>query len=240
MVPAYFKEKLIVENNRLKTNEDFKTSCSIGLLQYLPDAIFKEIIQECCRNIEDFGQIQAFNFWEHTNASFTSNERFVEPDVWIETDNYDVIIEAKFDDNAGQYKDQWEKEIQSIKNEQNNRNIHKKIALIALGGNDTLQDEEIKQIPISKLSWLSLLTAIVNKRQEYNCETHICRLLDDIISLFALQGIIKIKWFDSMQIAKSLDANSIQHWITPSNIELRVSKELFINENAIKKWVPIN
>lgn len=240
MIPAYFKGKLVVEDNHIKTNEDFKTSCSIGLLQYLPDAIFKEIIQECCRIKEDFGQIQAFNFWEHTDVSFTSNERFVEPDVWIETDNYDVIIEAKFDDNAGQYKDQWKKEIQSIRNEQSNRNIHKKIVLVALGGNNTLHDEKIEETPIYKMSWLNLLTAIVNKRQEYGSDTHICRLLDDIISLFALQGIMKVQWLDSLQVVKSLYTDSIQHRITPSNVGFIASKELFINKIAIKKWRPVN
>ena len=240
MIPAFLKGKLIVEDNHIKTNEDFKTSCSIGLLQYLSDDVFEDIIQHNCKGIGNFGAIQSFNFCEHTDSSFTLNDRYVEPDVWIETDNYDVIIEAKKDDISGQNYDQWKKEIQSIKNEQNKRDSHKNIVLIALGGNDTLKKEVFENTPVYKVSWFNLLNTVVNKRQECNCQNYICRLLDDIISLFASQGILVIEWFDSLQFVPPLKIDNIGRWIIPANVGVKLSNELIINDKSIKIWDPIN
>ena len=63
MIQAYFKGKLVIQDNCIKQNEDLKTSSSIGLLQYLPDDIFWNIMRNCCVgfNIEDFGKILALN-----------------------------------------------------------------------------------------------------------------------------------------------------------------------------------
>lgn len=64
MIQAYLKGKSDFQFNQ---NEDFKTSSSIGLLQYLPDEVFLRILRDSCIDfkidITQFGKIQSVNFW---------------------------------------------------------------------------------------------------------------------------------------------------------------------------------
>lgn len=242
MIQAYFKEKLVVEDNHIKKNEDFKTSCSIGLLQYLPDDVFKKIFQQSCQEIpvEDMGKILSFNFWKHTDSTSTTNKKYVEPDVWIETDYYDLIIEAKLDDGSGQYEEQWNKEIRSIKNEQVNKNRRKKIALVSLGGNPHSQTEIINDIHIYKVSWFALLNSVINTKAENDTDGNVCRILGDIIHLFALQGIMRTAWFDTLLLTATIIPNVILKWKNFHCVGFYALKTTIINDKTIKKWNPIN
>lgn len=244
MIQAYFKGKLVIQDNCIKKNEDFKTSSSIGLLQYLPDDIFWRILRNSCAgfNTKDFGKIESFNFWAHTDATDTTNDQLVEPDVWIETEKYDVIIEAKIGDIVGQTKGQWAKEIQSIINEQNNNDSSKPIILIALGGNENMQNDEVMDCPIYKASWYNLLNAIVNERNNQDENGNVCRVLDDVIEMFARQGVMKIDWFNTLPIIR-IQENALELWgkcTNKSSIGFAMLTQMNINETIIQKWKPIN
>ncbi|MCQ2262862.1 MAG: hypothetical protein MJZ70_01125 [Bacteroidales bacterium] len=244
MIQAYFKGKLVIQDNCIKKNEDFKTSSSIGLLQYLPDDIFWRILRNSCVgfNTKDFGKIESFNFWAHTDATDTTNNQLVEPDVWIETEKYDVIIEAKIGDIVGQTKGQWAKEIQSIINEQNNNDSSKPIILIALGGNENMQNDEVMDCPIYKASWYNLLNAIVNERNNQDENGNVCRVLDDVIEMFARQGVMKIDWFNTLPIIR-IQENALELWgkcTNKSSIGFAMLTQMNINETIIQKWKPIN
>ncbi|MBQ4478941.1 MAG: hypothetical protein II945_10115 [Bacteroidales bacterium] len=164
----------------------------------MPDDLFWKILCDSCMDFGpiDFGKILSFNFWEHTSAENTTNKRLVEPDVWIETEKRDVIIEAKMRDSDGQYAIQWKNEIQSIINEQKNND--KPIILIALGGNENMQAEKVLDSPIYKVSWYSLMNTIIKEREKQADNGFVCRILDDVIEVFARQGMMRIQWFDSL------------------------------------------
>lgn len=244
MIQAFFKGKLVIQDNRVKHNEDLKTSSSIGLLQYLPDDLFWKIMRNSCVgfNTKDFGKIESFNFWAHTDATHTTNDQLVEPDVWIETEKYDVIIEAKIGDIVGQTKGQWAKEIQSIINEQNNNDSSKPIILIALGGNENMQNDEVMGCPVYKASWYNLLNAVVNERNNQDENGYVCRVLDDVIEMFARQGVMKIDWFNTLPIIP-IKENALELWgkcTNKSSIGFATLTQMNINETIIQKWKPIN
>lgn len=244
MIQAYFKGKLVIQDNCIKQNEDLKTSSSIGLLQYLPDDIFWNIMRNCCVgfNIENFGKTLSFNFWEHTDSQDTTNENFVEPDVWIETEKFDVIIEAKVGDFGGQYIGQWQNEIQSIKNEQCNNDYEKPIVLIALGGNDNMLPEKVLDCPVYKASWYNLLNAVVNERDAQKINSNICRILDDVIEILARQGVMKVVWFNTLSLV-SVDAHALDLWKTiksKPSVGFSSIPQMIINETNILQWKPIN
>ncbi len=244
MIQAYFKGKLVIQDNCIKQNEDLKTSSSIGLLQYLPDDIFWNIMRNCCVgfNIEDFGKILSFNFWEHTDSQDTTNENFVEPDVWIETEKFDVIIEAKVGDYGGQYIGQWQNEIQSIKNEQCNNDYEKPIVLIALGGNDNMLPEKVLDCPVYKASWYNLLNAVVSERDAQKINNNICRILDDVIELFARQGVMTVTWLNSLP-KYEVNETALNAWeITraKSSVGFENLNIVFVNDKNIQQWQPIN
>jgi hypothetical protein len=246
MIQAYFKGKLVIQDNWIKQNEDLKTSSSIGLLQYLPDEVFWEILRDSCADFKttnfDFGQILSFNFWEHTDATNTTNERLVEPDVWIETENYDVVIEAKVGDASGQSQEQWNNEIQSIKNEQNNNNQTKHIILIALGGNEKMQQGIALGCPVYRVSWYNLMNAVVNERSKQKNNGFVYRILDDVIELFARQGVMRIHWLNTMPIF-AIDDNVLALWKVSKrrkNMGFSTISTININETIILQWKPID
>lgn len=244
MIQAYFKGKLVIQDGHVKHNEDMKTSSSIGLLQYLPDDVFWKILRDSCIGIRpaDFGKILSFNFWEHADAANTTNERLVEPDVWIEAEKYDVIIEAKVNDISGQSKSQWENEIQSIRNEQNNSGRQKPIILIALGGNESMQQEKALDCPVVKVSWYRLMNAVVHERERQVDNGYLCRVLDDVIKLFARQGVMRIHWLNSMP-SYSVNDKALKHWTVSKsgpNIGFLTIPKVTINKTKILQWRPID
>lgn len=244
MLQAFFKGKLVIQDNRVKHNEDLKTSSSIGLLQYLPDDLFWKIMRNSCIGFstKDFGKIESFNFWAHTDATHTTNDQLVEPDVWIETEKYDVIIEAKIGDIVGQTKGQWAKEIQSIINEQNNNDSSKPIILIALGGNENMLPEKVLDCPVYKASWYNLLNAVVSERDAQKINSNICRILDDVIELFARQGVMTVTWLNSLP-KYEVNETALNAWeITraKSLVGFENLNIVFVNDKNIQQWQPIN
>ena len=240
MIQAYLKGKSDIQFNQ---NEDFKTSSSIGLLQYLPDEVFLRILRDSCIDfkidITKFGKIQSVNFWARVDAGDNIEQQFVEPDVWIETENYDIILEAKLDDTRGQYKEQWEKEIKSIMDVQAQK---KDIVLIALGGNRNMKPREALGCPVFKASWYNLVNAVVKERDNLNNANYQSRILNDVIELLACQGVIKIEWLKTLPLNQVND-QALELWIRHKNgmsIGFATIQKVTINENIIQQWNPIN
>lgn len=243
MIQSYLKGKSAIQ---FTSNEDFKTSSSIGLLQYLPDDVFWRIIRNSCvgLDIADFGEILSFNFWEHTASEGTTNQNFVEPDVWIETEKVDVIIEAKLSDTFGQYEHQWKNEIQSILNEQRGNEYQKRIVLIALGGNADLQPDSVKveKTPYSvyKASWFALVNAIVTEKNQDLNSGSVCRVLEDVIELFARQGVMALTWLNSLP-NYSVNENALRPWKrhdAMSSEGFAHFSSMSIDNQNIQEWEP--
>ena len=159
------------------TNEDPKTSTVFGNLMLLPDNVFWEILQTAAENKgilpEDAGLLSDnFYFWPQWNPNSTydtGNGNYVEPDVFFRFGNIDVIVEAKYSDNHGQYREEWEREFKAYLNEF--EDDKKKVVLLAVGGNRTFEREsEIKigrrKCPIVKYSWVRLLNAVLDYEKQ--------------------------------------------------------------------------
>lgn len=214
MIQAYFKGKLVICDNYIQQYEDFKTSSSIGLLQYLPDELIWKILINCCVGLdkkeEDFGKIQEIYFWPHTDPAKTEHKNYVEPDVWIKAEKCDVVIEAKLGDVSGQKKSQWKDEIQSIKNEQ--KGNKKEIILIALGGNEDMQKEEVLSCKVYRTQWTRLLNAIEKERGIQREKGEVCRILDDVMELLLWQGVLKMHLLETLEI-NTIEEKVLCNWV---------------------------
>ena len=135
----------------------------------------------------------------------------VEPDVFIRFQALDVIIEAKYCDNGGQYSQQWEKEIIAYRNEYGD---DKPVYFIAVGGNAEKATEAVsvaKDVYVNKCTWLSLLIQITKLRNEYERLpmittdlSSVIRLLNLIELAFNVHGVYNIRWFDEIATSKPL------------------------------------
>lgn len=193
------------------TNEDPKTSAVFENLMLLPDNIFWEMIKRSCFDgvslPKTSGDLRNYQFWCHWDNEGTTNSVYVEPDLFLQFDNFDVIIEAKYGDMGGQYQQQWKNEIISYHNEHGKE---KPFIFIAVGGNSDLQTEHIKvcnqKVPIYKCSWTAILISVSKYLEEleslsfmdYSVNS-IKRILKNIILAFNINGVYDIKWFDDMR-----------------------------------------
>ena len=159
------------------TNEDPKTSAIFENLMLLPDNVFWGILKSAASNDgilpDDVGLLaDDFLFWPKwdPNSKYdTGNRNYVEPDIFYRFENLDVIVEAKYSDCCGQYRDEWEREFKAYLNEY--REDKKKVVLLAVGGNRTFEREpELKvdkyRCPIVKFSWVNLLNAVLSYEEK--------------------------------------------------------------------------
>lgn len=221
-------------------SEDTLTSSVVGLLQYLPPDIFNKILKESCginsSFPNDLGYIDYIGFWEHWDATDTSNARIVEPDVIISTNKYQIILEAKKSDESGQYHEQWRNEIKAFLNthELNNRNVF----LLALGGNISLELNKVTiddiSYPIYKASWFNILNS-VSKLMNEPLPNHVKRILSDMVDAFEIHGFFNLEWLDSIEtgglntssIAVLSHRNSFDKYYKPNKPLLTNSKNIW-------------
>lgn len=208
--------------HKKNTNEDPKTSSVFETMLMLPDDLFWVIIREACFDNNNLplvaGAIENYKFWPHWDSTGTKNSNFVEPDVFIRFQSFDLIIEAKYGDRSGQYSQQWENEITAYRNEYG---YDKLVYFMAVGGNADKKSENvslIEDIVINKCTWLSLLIQVTKIRKEYeglsmrhSCQSAIIRLLYLIELAFKVHRVYNIRWFDEIRTEKSLvSINSLQ------------------------------
>ena len=195
--------------------EDALTSSIIGLLQYLPDETFWQILYEASEyepdkymlpKFSEAGAIKNISFWKRMRFP-EPDRQYVEPDVWIKLEKMHLIIEAKRYDGGGQYDAQWDREIKALlkhlEEEEDQPIDEQKICLLALGGNiqtSKLQlDVQGKEYPIVRMHWQRLLEEVKKCTYESSpyssAEKRICK---DIIKAFEIFGYFSLKWLDSL------------------------------------------
>lgn len=190
--------------------EDSFTALVFDLLKYLPIDVFWEILKKSlCQDKlpKESGDMLSIHFWEKWDPSDTTNSKYVEPDVFIRFNGFDVLIEAKRNDEKGQYQSQIYGEIQGYINEFGSE--EETLYFIQLGGltdNNDIEDDNREGIIIKhcKTNWSRILEQIVYERKRiepinhYNISAY-KRILDDLIKGFELHGYFKMFWLKDLK-----------------------------------------
>lgn len=184
--------------------EDSLTSSVFDGLKYLPTDIFYSIIKNSLYHDKlpkYSGELLDIIFWDKWDAKDTSNAKFVEPDLILKFEDFDVIIEAKRYDAFQQSRHQMEKEIKSYYNV---FDVDKALYFIQLGGLHSKDDEADyclgdRQIKIVKTDWTRLLHEIIKQRDILQSAAlsqtqAYCRILDDVRKAFELHNFYEMKW----------------------------------------------
>lgn len=203
-----------------ETNEDPKTSAVFENLMLLPDNVFWHLLRQSCFSNDMMpvysGKLLSYDFWPHWDRTGTDNTNYVEPDLFLEFELFDVIIEAKYGDYGGQYQHQWQQEITAYHNEFGNQ---KPFVFIAIGGNMSILAETLslkdERVSIYKCNWLSLLMTVNKYRKELEAisvpdmnVSATMRLLDNIILAFNINGVYNIDWFNTMAESRPIISTS--------------------------------
>jgi len=214
MINAIINNK--VDRQYFKTNEDSLTSFVFEKLSYLPNELFEYVIRHSVNEDIpefDFKSLREIIYWPHWNSDKTTNKKFVEPDVFIRFEKYDLLIEAKRYDENQQYFSQWENEIIAYQNEYESDN--KKLVFIALGGINNFQTELITnknfEQKIYKCKWSSILNNIRKLKKQIepssnllNVSFTVNNILNDLILIFQLYGYSIADWFETFDYEKGI------------------------------------
>ncbi|MFA8436785.1 MAG: hypothetical protein ACEPOZ_19945 [Marinifilaceae bacterium] len=215
MLHSILKRKVTIDG----VKEDSFTSSVIGLMQYLPCETFWFLLREACSDKSNLPQIAGsligLQFWPRWDATGIKGRKYIEPDVFLEFTNFDLIIEAKRGDDGGQYEDQWKNQIRAYCNERTEEK--KKLFYITLGGNSNKLNEKVSieyevdqekiacETTINKCNWMGLLMQVYRLKDQLMAVTAsiphqqaLIRILNDLIVGFNYHGFFHINWFQSM------------------------------------------
>ncbi len=217
MIELILNNKLKISKNgeemqyNLSSSEDSFTSSVFGLLKYLPTKLFWEILSNAIIDANpDFedAEIKVIDFWPKWDVktkdenSLIDNEHFVEPEVIIETNKFNLVIEAKLKNNK-QDKNQWINEIEAYKLEYEDKAPNSLLYFLAIDGSN-ISSNEFKEfavqentinVEILKTTWTAILKA-VNNQINYAEKEHLF-ILNDIIRCFEFQGYRYLHYFSN-------------------------------------------
>lgn len=214
MINALINNK--VDRKFFKTNEDSLTSFVFEKLSYLPSELFEYIMKDSVNDILpdiNFRTLNDIVFWPHWSSEKTNNKNFVEPDILIRFERFDILIEAKRYDENQQYSAQWKKEIIAYHNEYKSDN--KELVFIALGGINKYQTEPLEveghEYNIYKCKWSSILTSIRKVKKQIEPSSNLLNtsftlnvILNDLILIFQIYGYSVADWFESFEYEKGI------------------------------------
>lgn len=198
--------------------EDSCTAGVFDILKYLPSDLFWQILKrslllDTLPSVA--GNIQHIEFWPKWSVKdieVINNANYIEPDVFINFTDFDVIIEAKRRDDKQQNPKQHRDQLVAYFNEFKDSEP-KEIYYVLLGGlhigdirkEITVKDESLKRrtVKLSKLKWSGLLTTIASlkktiERQDLAYQKPILLLLEDVINVLAIHGYHTKKWLSKM------------------------------------------
>lgn len=202
--------------NQFTLCEDSLTSSVFDLLKYLPDEIFSEILKNSLfhrKIVEENFIIENVSYWDKWDALNTTNTNYVEPDLFIRTNKFDLIIEAKRNDYFQQSESQLRNEVIAYLNEFGSDN--KKIYFLQVGGiygTADIEDFQIdyngkRNIIILITNWSRILEAVLHTRDkitQLNSTTgnHLLRILDDLVDAFAYHQFFSVVWLNQIRSKK--------------------------------------
>ena len=215
--------------------EDLLTAAFWGRVAYFSPDILNRFISLLLPIKEPTGEYETLTFW----PTFDLNGNDVEPDVLIQFEELDILIEVKPPAGGNQYYDQWKREIDGYR--QLNRD--KMLIFLALGNNhreqaawcESLQTEKTRVICAEwkevRDRLLALMSFADNKDK---------RIINDCLSALSLYGIKSALplWPD---LKKLIELKPLPSLITHfSNGTDNAAVNLLTNEVIDTKWDTLN
>jgi hypothetical protein len=211
--------------------EDSLTAAVFTHLLHLPSEVFWRILRDACYTDTlpvNAGEPRSdVDYWPKWNPAGTGNAVYVEPDVFIRFDSFDLIVEAKRWDDKMQDRDQWRRELIAYANEYGEEK--KDVRLLAVGGIHDENDAELTHqwtaaaspdsdaepgaapftCPVHKCRWRGILDCcrrMLREWEQLSCPSSqtraVVRVLTDLIDLFAWHGFSTGRWFADFDFAR--------------------------------------
>ncbi|PQJ79315.1 hypothetical protein [Polaribacter porphyrae] len=210
--------------------EDSLTSSVFDYLFMLPDNIIWHIMKNSCvdnknlpENVGEFIDCSFWPKWDTKSLKLVTNSRFIEPDLFVEFENYFVIIESKRYDKDQQDVNQWKNQIKTFSHIYGEEN--KELIYFAVGGiwSSKTENSGIEDKLIHKIKWQNLLDIIIKTKNRLTKNIDILpvnrsyvRILETILKGLEIHGYNNFLWLNSLKRnqIEMKEGNKIKEWIT--------------------------
>lgn len=175
--------------------EDHLTAAVFARLSYLPTDVFWLILSRALDDMptlfDQQPRLERITFWPRYSDG---EDSYIEPDVLLEFDDFDVIVEAKrYDNTEPQTRHQIQAEIDSYRREHANEKNEKRVYLMLVSGNAQDDVHQLKGIAgLVQTTWLALRHAARYARHQASeplDHKHWLRVLEDIEQALGLHGV---------------------------------------------------
>src|ERR1700693_145124 len=188
-----------------RLNEDFLTAAIFARLLYFPSEALSTLLPVFAANP---GEIKESGFWPSWSVKAKNGAAIrVEPDVYVQFDDLDLIVEAKLEDNSGgQAADQWAREWAAwYRNEyepgkqalllgvgglgETDSHAQAEAKTVAEGANMVLQTNfpGVPSIQVAGLSWRGIYDRLACGTLGDGVSPQLVRDLREILSYFGLR-----------------------------------------------------
>ncbi len=188
--------------------EDFFTATIFSRFLYLPSYIQSRILFELTGNnlFRDTGDLASHEFWPIWPTNVIVGRQYIEPDLFLQYQNVDVIIEAKRNDMTPHDANQIENELVAY-SEQYEDVTQRKCILLAIGGG-TILSKQHDDVVFCK--WSRFFEAIQNVYKNSSVTQFNKVIYTDIVNGFSLHGFYPYRWLSSLDVDNSIDLQHMQ------------------------------
>ncbi|MFC0016694.1 hypothetical protein [Roseibacillus persicicus] len=201
----------------ISPKEDTLTASVFGSLLHLPVEVFWQVLKASSSSPPGHplpnlcGDPLTIEPWPKWSPDGTPNGRFVEPDLFIRFQSFDLIIEAKRWDGEMQNPAQWRAQVTAYGNDYgpDNQDVHY-LAVGGLGFSSPQALPDWPEVSFHFLRWASLLQQcqkILSAMEQEECPSSQSRatqrILDDVVDSLNLHGFASVLWFSGFTFPKS-------------------------------------
>lgn len=220
-----------------KSREDLLTAAFFSRWSYLSNNSQHILMSNWIDKKSDFKDFKIINFWPRYNLPDKEELSYIEPDILIEFERSNVLIEVKPPLGGDQYFQQWEKEIAGYYSWADSNNIEKPLYFLAIGriGNveqkwkdNVLDKKSRKPEQIIAIKWRPIASSIFNLLESKNIKSSDAHILTDILKALELYGIFghKFQWNDFHKKEKELPTIDLGTFSAFKNVK---SKQKILN-----------
>ena len=240
------KNESVSWSSLFQAREDLLTSTVFERFAYLADAVQQSMLQHWFKghygNIPlDFGELVHISYWPRFIHEHDNGTNQVEPDLILHFEQRNIIVEVKPPNGGNQNFEQWNKEIESfLQAEDNNQRPLYFLAIGRIEPSDALhwanqlipKFDQLKGVGF--INWdavTSQLVSLVSDEVQFDLCKQYQRIIQDILEGLSLYGqyISPFKWSElTPSIFPKLSLEHLEFSFEPKKILYQTNKLLSI------------
>lgn len=203
-----------------KKREDLLTAAFFSRFTYLSGLMQHRLLKKWLGS-GDFTVFEIADFWPSYDLPDNEGRNFVEPDLLLRFEDFDVLIEVKPPQGGDQYLTQWLNEIEGYFAQDDTKPLY----FLAIGRvGKVLESLDVKElrktysqfVDIKSIEWKPIAQELYQLQRSQKLDAQDSRIVDDMLQALELYDVrgYEVKWSDlcAPYENQSLDLSLISQW----------------------------